>query len=61
MSEALKPLIHAAAEGPLSPAQAAQAFEILFEGGATPSQVGGFLMACGPVVKPSLNMQRPPL
>jgi len=45
MSEALKPLIHAAAEGPLSPAQAAQAFEILFEGGATPSQVGGFLMA----------------
>ncbi len=45
MSEALKPLIHAAAEGPLSRAQAAQAFDILFEGEATPSQIGGFLMA----------------
>ncbi|MDX8353405.1 anthranilate phosphoribosyltransferase [Cognatiyoonia sp. IB215182] len=45
MSEALKPLIHAAAEGPLSRAEAEQAFEILFEGDATPSQIGGFLMA----------------
>ncbi len=45
MSEALKPLIGAAAEGPLSPAQARQAFEILFEGEATPSQIGGLLMA----------------
>jgi len=45
MSEALKPLIAAAAEGPLTRAQAEQAFSILFEGDATPSQIGGFLMA----------------
>ena len=45
MSEALKPLIDAAANGPLSPGQAAEAFEILFDGEATPSQIGGFLMA----------------
>ncbi len=45
MSDALKPLIHAAAEGPLSRAEAEQAFTILFDGDATPSQIGGFLMA----------------
>jgi anthranilate phosphoribosyltransferase len=45
MSDALKPLIDAAAGGPLSRAQAKQAFEILFEGEATPSQIGGLLMA----------------
>ena len=45
MSEALKPLIHAAAEGPLSRDQAQAAFEILFNGQATPSQIGGLLMA----------------
>ena len=45
MSEALKPLIDAAANGPLTRAQAAEAFEILFDGEATPSQIGGFLMA----------------
>lgn len=45
MSDALKPLIHAAAEGPLTRAQAEQAFQILFEGNATPSQIGGLLMA----------------
>ncbi|MBS1301667.1 anthranilate phosphoribosyltransferase [Loktanella sp. SALINAS62] len=45
MSAALKPLIHAAAEGPLSRAQAEDAFNILFNGDATPAQVGGFLMA----------------
>ncbi len=45
MSEALKPLIDAAANGPLSRTDAAQAFEILFDGEATPSQIGGFLMA----------------
>ncbi|MBI1416718.1 MAG: anthranilate phosphoribosyltransferase [Limimaricola sp.] len=45
MSDALKPLIHAAAEGPLTRAQAEQAFQILFEGDATPSQIGGLLMA----------------
>ncbi len=45
MSDAIKPLINAAAEGPLSRAQAEQAFEILFEGDATPSQIGGLLMA----------------
>ena len=45
MSAALKPLLDAAANGPLTPEQAVEAFEILFEGEATPSQIGGFLMA----------------
>ncbi len=45
MSDAIKPLINAAAVGPLSRAQAEQAFDILFEGDATPSQIGGLLMA----------------
>jgi len=45
MSDAIKPLIHAAAEGPLTRAQAEEAFEILFDGDATPSQIGGLLMA----------------
>lgn len=45
MSDALKPLIGAAAEGPLTRAQAEEAFGILFQGEATPSQIGGFLMA----------------
>lgn len=45
MSDALKPLIHAAAEGPLSRKQAEDAFQILFEGDATPAQIGGLLMA----------------
>ncbi len=45
MSERLKPLIDAAANGPLTRAQAEVAFQILFEGEATPSQIGGFLMA----------------
>ena len=45
MSDAMKPLIYAASEGPLSRSQAEQAFEILFNGEATPAQIGGFLMA----------------
>jgi anthranilate phosphoribosyltransferase len=45
MSDAMKPLIYAASEGPLSRSQAEQAFELLFEGAATPAQIGGFLMA----------------
>ena len=45
MSAALKPLLDAAANGPLTSEQAVEAFEILFEGEATPSQIGGFLMA----------------
>ena len=45
MSDALKPLIDAAANGPLSREQAQEAFAILFEGEATPSQTGGLLMA----------------
>ncbi len=44
MSEALKPLIAAAVAGPLTRAEAEAAFDILFDGDATPSQVGGFLM-----------------
>lgn len=45
MSDAMKPLIYAASEGPLSRSQAEQAFELLFDGAATPAQIGGFLMA----------------
>ena len=45
MSDALKPLIDAAADRPLTRAEAETAFAILFEGEATPSQIGGFLMA----------------
>ncbi|OSP56260.1 anthranilate phosphoribosyltransferase [Pseudoruegeria sp. SK021] len=45
MSPDLKPLIGLAAEGPLTSAQARTAFTALFEGNATPSQIGGFLMA----------------
>ena len=45
MSDRLKPLIGAAAEGPLTREQAETAFTMLFEGEATPSQMGGLLMA----------------
>ncbi|MGH1354180.1 MAG: anthranilate phosphoribosyltransferase [Thalassovita sp.] len=45
MSDAMKPLIFAASEGPLSRAQAEAAFAELFEGNATPAQIGGLLMA----------------
>ena len=45
MSDALKPMIAAAAERPLTRAEAEAAFEILFEGEATPAQMGGLLMA----------------
>lgn len=45
MSAALKPLIAAAASRPLTQAEAKQAFSILFEGQATPAQMGGLLMA----------------
>ncbi|MGV6847229.1 MAG: anthranilate phosphoribosyltransferase [Marinibacterium sp.] len=45
MSDALKPLIGAAADRALTREEAEQAFSILFEGEATPSQIGGLLMA----------------
>lgn len=45
MSDGLKPLIGTAAERPLTRAEAESAFETLFEGAATPAQMGGFLMA----------------
>lgn len=45
MSDALKPLIGTAADRPLSRSEAEAAFAILFEGDATPSQMGGLLMA----------------
>ena len=45
MSDALKPLINAAADRPLTRAEATRAFEILFAGEATPAQMGGLLMA----------------
>jgi anthranilate phosphoribosyltransferase len=45
MSDAMKSLIYAASEGPLSRAQAEMAFEELFNGTATAAQTGGLLMA----------------
>lgn len=45
MSDALKPLIGASADRPLTRDEAETAFGILFEGEATPSQIGGLLMA----------------
>lgn len=45
MSDSMKPLIYSASEGPLSRTQAEEAFNILFDGTATPAQMGGFLMA----------------
>ncbi len=44
MSDAIKPLIAAAVDRPLTRAEAETAFTILFEGEATPSQIGGLLM-----------------
>ncbi len=45
MSDVLKPLIGAAADRALTRAEAEAAFGILFDGEATPSQIGGLLMA----------------
>ena len=45
MSDVLKPLIGLAATRPLTRAEAQDAFTTLFEGAATPAQMGGFLMA----------------
>ena len=45
MSDDLKPLIGMAAERPLTRQEAERAFGVLFEGEATPAQMGGFLMA----------------
>lgn len=45
MSSDIKFLIGAAADRPLTRAEAEAAFSILFEGEATPSQMGGLLMA----------------
>lgn len=44
MSADLRPLIGIAAERPLTRGEAETAFEALFEGAATPSQMGGLLM-----------------
>jgi anthranilate phosphoribosyltransferase len=45
MSDALRSLIGLAAERPLTRVEAETAFETLFEGAATPAQMGGLLMA----------------
>lgn len=45
MSNLLKPLIGTAADRPLTREEAEVAFGVLFDGAATPSQIGGFLMA----------------
>ncbi len=44
MSDRLRPLIGIAATRPLTRSEAETAFEALFEGEATPAQMGGFLM-----------------
>lgn len=44
-ANAMKPIIYAASEGPLSRAQAEEAFELMFNGVATPAQMGGLIMA----------------
>lgn len=44
MSDALKQLIAAAVDRPLARTEAETAFRVLFEGEATPSQIGGLLM-----------------
>ncbi|MEL7346567.1 MAG: anthranilate phosphoribosyltransferase [Pseudomonadota bacterium] len=41
----LRPLIARAVDGPLSRAEAEQAFDVIMGGAATPAQVAGFLMA----------------
>jgi anthranilate phosphoribosyltransferase len=45
MSDDIRPLIGTAADRALTRAEAESAFTTLFEGRATPAQVGGFLMA----------------
>ncbi|QDC09325.1 anthranilate phosphoribosyltransferase [Oceanicola sp. D3] len=45
MSDIIRPLIGTAAERALNRTEAEAAFSALFEGEATPSQIGGFLMA----------------
>ncbi|WP_120501124.1 anthranilate phosphoribosyltransferase [Roseovarius sp. EL26] len=45
MSDDLKPLIGIAADRPLTRSEAETAFGVLFDGEATPSQIGGLLMA----------------
>ncbi|SFH23211.1 anthranilate phosphoribosyltransferase [Palleronia marisminoris] len=45
MSDALKPLIEAAVDRPLTEDEARTAFDLIFAGEATPSQIGGLLMA----------------
>ncbi|PCH94096.1 MAG: anthranilate phosphoribosyltransferase, partial [Rhodobacteraceae bacterium] len=45
MSDALKPLIDKAANGPLTRAEAEVAFTIIMDGEATSAQMGGLLMA----------------
>ncbi len=45
MSDDIRPLIGQAADRPLTRAEAETAFTILFEGAATPAQIGGLLMA----------------
>ena len=45
MTDVIKPLIGLAATRPRTAAEAEAAFDALFEGEATPAQMGGFLMA----------------
>lgn len=44
MSDAMKPIISRAIDGPLTRTDAQAAFDIIMDGNATPSQIAGFLM-----------------
>jgi len=44
-TRSLKPLIGRAADGPLGPAEAEEAFATIMDGGASPVEIAGFLMA----------------
>ncbi len=45
MTDEFKTFVDRAADGPLDPEDAREAFRIIMSGEATPSQIGGFLMA----------------
>ena len=49
-NHALKPFISRALDSALTQAEAEEAFDIIMSGGATASQIGGFLMIIGTII-----------